>query len=212
MIKVAFLFDPKNDWLRQHIPQSLVNRKDVNLELLYDSQDTESFEIVFVLGYTKILPKSFIEQNGLTLVVHESDLPKGKGFSPVQWQILEGKNNITVSLIELAQEVDSGDIFEQTEIKLDGSELYKDIRSAQANATFKLVEHFLDSYPLVDKRPQVGKSTFYRKRSLADGELNVDLSIREQFQLLRIGNNEGWPSFFYMDGKKYILKIYKEND
>ena len=99
MIKVAFLFDPKNDWLRQHIPQSLVNRKDVNLELLYDSQDTESFEIVFVLGYTKILPKSFIEQNGLALVVHESDLPKGKGFSPVQWQILEGKNNITVCLI-----------------------------------------------------------------------------------------------------------------
>ena len=46
---------------------------------------------MFVIGYTKILPKEFLEGNKLVLVIHESDLPKGKGFSPVQWQILEGK-------------------------------------------------------------------------------------------------------------------------
>ena len=47
--------------------------------------------IVFILNYTKILPKSFLLKNNLNLVVHTSELPKGKGFAPLQWQILENK-------------------------------------------------------------------------------------------------------------------------
>ena len=211
-MRIALLFDPKNDWLRQHCPQSLLNSKGINIEILDDSKHAEPFEVVFVLGYTKILPEVFIKRHKLVLLVHESDLPEGKGFAPVQWQILEGKNTITVSLIELTQEVDSGDIFEQTEMILDGSELYEEIRLLQAKVTFRLIEKFLTSYPTVEKRPQVGESTFYRKRHMRDGELEADLSIREQFQLLRIGNNEDWPSFFYMNGVKYVIKINKESD
>ena len=33
----------------------------------------------------------------------------------------------------------------------------------------------------------------------------------ENFNLLRIGNNELFPSFFYYKSKKYIIKIFKKN-
>jgi len=46
----------------------------------------------------------------MNLVVHESDLPRGKGFAPVKWQILDGKKEIPVCLLETTEQVDSGDI------------------------------------------------------------------------------------------------------
>jgi len=50
--------------------------------------------IVFILGYHKIIKKEYLKNNKYNIVVHESDLPKGKGWVPLFWQILEGKNEI----------------------------------------------------------------------------------------------------------------------
>ena len=209
MTKVAFLFDKKNDWLKSFVPSNLYSFKGVTIKVSCNYLEIFSYEIVFVLGYTKILPNEFITGNKLVLLVHESDLPEGRGFAPVQWQILEGKSKIVVSLIEMTQEVDAGCIVEQTMIEFDGTELFQEIRTLQAEATFALIKKFLTSYPVFSRRVQRGVPTYYPKRTLSDSEINVDLSIRENFQKLRLGNNDEWPSFFYLNGVKYILKIFK---
>ena len=40
--------------------------------------------------------------------------------------------------------------------------------------------------------------------------LNVNKSIKENFNLLRVGNNELFPSYFYYKSIKYIIKIFKK--
>ena len=40
-------------------------------------------------------------------MIHESDLPHGKGWSPIQWQILEGSDSITITLLDAEDKVDS---------------------------------------------------------------------------------------------------------
>lgn len=80
-------------------------------------------DIVFILGYTKILNSEFLQCNRLNLVIHESALPRGKGFAPTQWQILEGKNHIPVCLCEAIEKVDAGDIFLRGTTELNGLEL-----------------------------------------------------------------------------------------
>jgi methionyl-tRNA formyltransferase len=92
-------------------------------------------DLLFILGYTKIIHKISLAKNKLNLVIHESNLPEGRGFSPVQWQVLEGKNEIKVCLIEASEKPDEGDIFNSTIIRLEGHELMDEIREAQANAT-----------------------------------------------------------------------------
>ena len=109
----------------------------------------------------------------------------------------------------MTQEVDSGCIVEQTMIEFDGTELFQEIRTLQAEATFALIKKFLSSYPAFSRRVQKGEPSYYPKRTLLDSEINVDLSIRKNFQKLRVSNNEEWPSFFYLNGVKYILKIFK---
>ena len=50
----------------------------------------------------------------------------------------------------------------------------------------------------------------YRKRTPNDSELDINQSIKTQFNLLRVSDNKNYPTFFKMYGKKYILKISKK--
>ena len=207
--KISILLDQNNNWIRPYLEAELIN-KNKELKISYNSQDVYDQDIVFIIGYTKILNDEFLNKNGLNVVIHESDLPKGKGFAPVQWQILDGAKEITVCLLEATNKVDSGDILYKYKFELTGHELYDEIREKQAHASIKIISEFLKIYPNFKREKQIGVETFYPKRSAKDGELNIDKSIRCQFNLLRIGNNEQWPSFFYFEGKKYFIKIYSE--
>tara|TARA_A100001388_G_scaffold250048_1_gene211117 strand:+ start:2331 stop:2963 length:633 start_codon:yes stop_codon:yes gene_type:complete len=207
-IKAALLFDRKNSWIYDFLKD--FNFNGCFLKKFFNHEEVSGFDVVFLLGYTKILPKHFLKKNKLTLVVHESDLPQGKGFAPIQWQILQGISNIKISLIEAAQDFDSGDIYLQSQINFDGTELYQEIRQKQAKATIDIIKEFLKSYPNIDPRKQYGNESFYPRREKKDSELKISRTIEENFNLLRISNNDDWPAFFYFKGVKYILKIYKD--
>lgn len=206
---VALLFDKDNNWIYDFFKNSKLEFKNYSINNFFSADEVLDFDIVFLLGYTKILPNKFLQRNKLTLVVHESDLPKGKGFAPIQWQLLEGQSEIKVSLIEATENVDSGDIFLQSIITFDGTELYEEIREKQAIATINIISEFLKLYPNITRTKQVGNETFYPKRKSSDGELDISKTLQENFNLLRVGNNDAWPSFFYFKGVKYVLKISK---
>ena len=61
--KIAFLLDKTNDWLNNNTIFLGHEFKKDNLKIkvskFYDHYEIENFDIVFILGYTKILPLSF---------------------------------------------------------------------------------------------------------------------------------------------------------
>jgi methionyl-tRNA formyltransferase len=46
-------------------------------------------------------------------------------------------------------------------------------------------------------------------RNASDSEININKSIKSQFNLLRICDNEKYPAFFKYKNCKFILKIFK---
>jgi methionyl-tRNA formyltransferase len=209
--RVTFLLDQSNNWIEPFLYDSAI--LDMNsryfFSVSHDHLQVVEQDVVFILGYTRVLSPLFLSKNLLNLVIHESNLPNGKGFSPVQWQILEGKTRVDICLIEAVEQVDAGDIVLRDQITFDGNELYDEIRRKQAQSTVKLIVEFLTSYPEFQRQKQVGEEKVFPRRTSKDGELDPDKTIRDQFNLLRIGNNERWPSYFTMNGQKYILKIFK---
>lgn len=212
--KVTFLLDRENNWFEPYahdLYKSLLNSKySISIEHYHGAVLNQ--DIVFIIGFTKKLDDEFLMRNRLNLVIHESNLPNGRGFSPVQWQILECKNSIPITLFEANSKLDSGDIFLRSTIELNGLELYNEIRAKQAASTVHLINEFLNSYPNYSATPQLGIASSYPKRTAQDSALDINKSIAEQFNLLRIANNEEWPAFFYHEKKKYILKIYSTDD
>ena len=212
-IKIAFLLDNTNNWILKYLTKSELLKKNnkYNPKIFMNFKKIINYDLVFILNYTKILKPNFLKKNKLNLVVHSSDLPKGKGLAPIQWQILEGKNKIYTSLFEAVEKYDSGRIFEKDYMLLKGTELYNEIRYHQTKLIIKIIKKFLKKYPNIKPKRQVGKSTFYRRRYKSDSKLNINFSIKKSFNQMRIANNEKWPSFFYFKKKKFIIKIFKAN-
>ena len=110
-------------------------------------------------------------------------------------------------MIKAVKKVDSGPIIFKNTLKLNGAELYSELRKKLSNIIIKLINKLLINYPNIKFIPQKGNSTFYKKRTPENSKININKSIKSQFNLLRTCNNEKWPAFFYFKKKKYIIKI-----
>lgn len=212
MYKIGFLFDQKNNWIKMFFKKStFVSNNKYKFIYLTDIKRAKNFDVLFILNYMKIIKEKILIQNKLNLVVHESNLPRGKGFAPVQWQVLNGKSLIPVKLIEATKEFDSGSIFGETSFRIKKTSLNDEIRKLQAEATIKIISEFLKKYPKIKSKKQIGKVTFFRRRKPEDSELDPNKSIIENFDLMRISNNKDYPSFFNYKKETFFLKIYKKN-
>ena len=59
---------------------------------------------------------------------------------------------------------------------------------------------------------QNGKSSFYPKRSPKDSKLDTKKTIEEQFNLLRVCDNDRYPAYFIFKDKKYLIKIFSDEN
>ncbi len=207
---INFLFDKKNNWISKFIKRDIFYIKNLKIRKYYDLKKIKNQNITFVLGYTKKLPNKFLISNKMVLIIHESNLPKGKGFSPIQWQLLKNKKKIKTCLFAATNFLDSGDIIHKDTIIFKGTELYDEIREKQAISSINLINKFLKTYPNIKRNKQTGISTFYRRRTPEDSRININMSIKKQFNKFRIVNNDEWPAFFIYKNQKYILKIFRK--
>lgn len=211
-MKIQILIDNRNSWIIPYAKKLVIYIKEKitsDIKIIYSHEEVVSGDILCLLSCEKIFNK--LHLNKYNLVVHESDLPKGKGWSPMTWQILEGLKKITVTLFEASKLIDSGVIYEKIIIQTKGNELVDELRELQAAATSKLILNFIEKYPNICGIKQNGEESFYKKRTKENSELNISKSIKEQFNLLRVCDNNKYPAFFYIDNVKYIIKIYKDD-
>ncbi|MBK8712919.1 MAG: methionyl-tRNA formyltransferase [Niastella sp.] len=189
------------------IVQELQNKKH-DATLINEAAGVMKGDVLFLLSCEKIFTQFHLNKHNL--VAHASDLPKGRGWSPLSWQIMEGKNEIPVTLFEAVEKVDAGKIYYQSVIRYDGTELIDELRFKLAKAIEGLLLNFVSAYPNVTGTEQSGEPTYFKKRKPGDSMLDINKSLADQFNLLRINDNERYPSYFEKDGVKYILKIYKD--
>ena len=207
--KITFLFDVNNDWIKFYYKKykfKYNKNKNFIVKTSYDLFKIKDQDIVFPLSYTKILSEDFLTSNKETIIAHPSKLPRDKGFAPLANQILRDKNFFYISLIKAEILVDTGRIYLQRKFKLNGTELSNEIREIQANNIFKMIDNFLTIYPNNKSYIQKGVKTFNKRRKLKDSELDINKNIKEQFNLLRIVDNERYPAYFQYKKKKIFFK------
>lgn len=166
-------------------------------------------DLCFVLGFLKRIPASYLARHRHNLIVHESDLPLGRGWSPFSWQILKGHNEIPICLFEAVEEIDAGPVYLRTVVPLSGHELLPELRSIILSAELDLCRQFVKEYPGILQRatPQSGEPTSWPRRTPADSRLDPERTLADQFNLLRIVDNERYPAYFDWRGHRYRLRI-----
>jgi methionyl-tRNA formyltransferase len=213
-MKISILTDNKRSWYFEF--GNILNTR--FQELGHDSIYTFEKEMVregdvcFLLSCTKILPEKYLNRNTHNIVIHASDLPKGKGFSPLQWQIIEGKSCIVLTLFEAIKDLDAGDYFIKENLGFEGHELLDELHYKLGLKINNMAENFINNYNFIKPTKQFGESTFYPKRTKLDDKIDPNKSIIELFNHLRIANNTDYPLYFEHLGYEYNLKIEKRHD
>ena len=106
--KKLVIVTAKESWVNDYVLdflELLINGNAVRW--VYEPFESMTGDICFYLGYDKIVSKEVRKGFAFNLVVHESNLPQGRGWSPLSWQILDGKNEICITLLDAADDVDS---------------------------------------------------------------------------------------------------------
>ena len=80
-------------------------------------------ELIVVAAYGKILPKEILDLPAKGCVnVHSSLLPKYRGAAPINWTILNGEERTGVTLMYMAEGLDTGDMITWVETPIDLNE------------------------------------------------------------------------------------------
>lgn len=190
----------------------LLNHNGDHASLVDNQNAVPEGDVAFYLNCLSITTPEILARNRRNLVVHASDLPKGRGFSPLTWMILEGAQKIPVCLIECSEPVDSGDIIYKDWITFEGHELIGEMQTALGAITVDLCMRFMSEPRPPKGRPQVGEPTFFSRRRPKDSELDPEKTIAAQFNHLRTVDNEAYPAFFRYKSQTYVLKIEKAKE
>lgn len=186
-----------------------INKK-YNVNIKYKLKIKEKIEILFLLGLTSKFQISKYKNIKNIFLIHESDLPKGRGWSPIKYQILENKKKIKCCLISCEDILDSGDIYETGILKISKTDLYDDIKFKQYKITIDLIVKLLKKYPNIKSKKQSGKPTWYKKLSSIDDKLDPNKSLLSLFNKIRSTNYKKHQNFFYLNGKRFYLRISKQ--
>lgn len=198
-------------WMSKYIAPFVLYLEKMQIEVcwVHHASDIKAGDICFLLSFGQLVPAAVRARNTHTLVVHGSDLPEGRGWSPMTWEILEGRSRFPVTLIAAEEKVDSGAMYDQEWFELAGNELVDDWRRIQSGAVIRLCKRFVERFPqeVTIPREQVGQPTYYKKRGPEDSRLDPQQNFVEQFNLLRVCDNNRYPAFFELNGDRYIVKI-----
>ncbi len=175
----------------------------------------KSYDVFVVAAYGKILRPTILSlpAHGC-LNLHPSLLPRFRGASPIESQILANEQPVGVSIILLDEEMDHGPIIAQREVLIPGWPIGKiALTELLAKESGKLAAETIAPYVfgLCKPKPQdETRATYTKKIEKSEGLL--DLSGSAHLNYLKYLAYEGWPgTFFFIQkgGKNQRVKITK---
>lgn len=174
------------DWSKK-IVTYLQNNLSTTYELYHISSKDEfdkkielllNCNLIFVLGWSWILPPELV--NKVTCIgMHPSKLPKYRGGSPLQHQIINGETIGCVSFFILNEKIDKGDVIIQHEISLEGNldDIFERIVGV---SNFIILHEIIEWYEIHEnqKYPSIpqpeSESTYFKRRTPEESEITLD--------------------------------------
>lgn len=209
-MKITVLTDDKKSWFVPYGRKlaAALRKAGHRVKYVHESVKVGKGDVCFMLSCVKLVKEDVLGRNTNNIVVHASDLPQGKGFSPLQRQVIEGRDEITLTLFEAVKNVDAGPYYLKSRLKLDGTELLDELRKKMAGRIMEMCIEYVAGRQGLKPVPQSGTESYYERMTEADDEVSPDAAIRDIFNRLRAADNEKYPVFFRLKGKKFFIKVY----
>lgn len=171
----------------------------------------KNYNLFIVASYGKIIPKIIIDiPKYKVLNIHPSLLPKYRGPSPLQEQILNNEKDVGVSIMLIDEQVDHGAIITQKKLNIANWPVgFLSLQESLAKEGSKLLAEILPDWIKGKIKPKAqndNEATFTKKVNKNDGFL--DLSKNSYNNYLKILAYEEWPkTYFEVERKNQKIRL-----
>lgn len=148
-------------------------------------------KIIFFIHWSKFI-NSLIYKNYTCIQFHSSNLPKGRGGSPIQNQILLNKKTTKLTAFKVSKNLDSGPICLQRNLNLQGTaqEIFCRLEKIALNMIKNIVKK-----KKINFTPQKGASSYFKRRAPKESMVNFKKirSINKLYDFMRMLDANGYP-------------------
>lgn len=133
---------------------------------------------------------------------HMTDVPFGRGGSPLQNLIARGLRATKLTALRMSQAFDAGPVYMKRDLSLEGGAEEIFIRATELTA--EMIREMIEKEPA--PRPQEGEPTNFKRRKPAESEIPARDSLRDLHDFIRMLDAEGYPrAFLVHQGYRYEL-------
>jgi len=150
---------------------------------------------IFFPHWSWIVPCEIV-QSYVCVCFHMTDLPYGRGGSPLQNLIINGHKETKLTALKMTEELDAGPIFYKEKLSLSGtaSEIFK----SASDLTFDMIKKIVKNEPVPYE--QEGKITYFKRRTPADSMLPNFTEIEKLFDFINMLDAKSYPKAFINHG------------
>ena len=181
---------------------------------LRDPEFTEKLEqlapdVIVVAAYGKIIPKFILELPRYGCVnVHASLLPKYRGAAPIQWAILDGEPETGVSIMQMNEGLDEGDILNMSRVAISdtetGGSLFDKLAAEGGRLLVETLQLLEEGKIRPEKQPADSPTPYARMIVKEDGLIDWKRSAAEIERQVR--GLDPWPgAYTRLDGKMFKI-------
>jgi methionyl-tRNA formyltransferase len=171
-------------------------------------------DLMFLVSWRYIIPATVFKTPRLgTFVFHDSVLPEYRGFSPTVWAIINGGDYTGVTLFEICEEVDAGNIVDQQRVPIGQTETITEVLDRVTQTYLLLLERNLKALieGVAQRYPQDSKrATYTCKRMPEDNKIRWSLPARRIFDLVRAVTSPYPGAFTTLAGK--TVRVWASED
>ena len=163
--------------------------------------------LIFFIHWSQIVP-SKIYENFYCIQFHSSDLPRFRGGSPIQNQIIRGIKKTKLTAFKIGSKIDCGDIVLKKKLSLDGQagKIYREMEKTSIKMINIISKKKIKTYQ------QKGKSSYFKRRLPEESNLNK-IKIKNLsffYNFLRMLDADGYPNAF-LNFNKYKISFKNIN-
>jgi methionyl-tRNA formyltransferase len=163
-------------------------------------------DLILFYGWSWIVSEKLLNDYKC-LMLHPSPLPKYRGGSPIQNQIIDGKKKSKVSIFIMNSEIDSGAIISQGDISLEGTldNIFEQIENVGIKLTLEIIKNRFKAKP-----QNHNEATYFKRRKKADSEITLEELTNKSSEFLYNKIRmlaDPYPNAFIKtkDGKKLVI-------
>lgn len=190
----------QNNLLLKYNAVGIKSKEELNLENLEDIKPAH----IFFLHWSWIIPEDVYNKYNC-IVFHMTDLPYGRGGSPLQNLIVRGHKSTKISAIKVDNGIDTGDIYMKADLQLNGTatEIFK----RAGNVIEQMIENIINN----DIKPvkQTGEPVYFKRRKPEQSLISDEIQdIEKLYDIIRMLDADGYPHAF-LENKKFRFEFTK---